>query len=544
MFGLMQDRQLSIAGIIRHAARTHARGEIVSKNVDGAIHRTNYAETERRSRRLARALARLGIHHADRVGTLAWNGYRHIELYYGVSGSGSICHTINPRLAPSDIAFIVNDAGDKLLFADITFAPLIEGIAEHIKGCVRGVVFLCAEAEMPSVTLPSGMDLFCYETLMAAADEDYEWPDFDERTAAALCYTSGTTGRPKGVLYSHRSTVLHAMGTLAPAVFGLAAQDRVLPVVPMFHVNAWGIPYSAPMAGASLILPGRHLDGASLSGLFNQEKITFSAGVPTIWLGLLTHLRTSGERIDTIRQLTVGGSACPRMLMQAFKNEYGVEVRHAWGMTETSPLGSSNAPTVESLALEGEAAWRVRDKQGQAVFGVEMRIVADGKELPWDGVAQGDLMVRGPWIAGAYWGQTPGSACDAEGWFATGDVSTIDPDGRMAITDRSKDVIKSGGEWISSIELENIAVSHPDVQEAAIIAARHPKWDERPLLLVVLQPGKTVSKDDLLKIYDGKIARWWLPDDVVVVNELPHTATGKLNKLSLRQKYQDWLVKA
>jgi 3-(methylthio)propionyl---CoA ligase len=541
MFGLMQDRQLSIAGILRHAARTHARGEIVSKNVDGSIHRTTYADLEHRSRRLARALARLGVADSDRIATLAWNGYRHLELYYGVSGSGAICHTVNPRLAPADIAFIVNDAGDKYLFADITFARLIEGIAEQI--CVRGVVFLGEPAEMPSVALPAGMALLCYETLMADADEDYAWPEFDERTAAALCYTSGTTGKPKGVLFSHRSTVLHAMGTIASAVFGLAAQDRVLPVVPMFHVNAWGLPYSAPMAGASLILPGRHLDGPSLCQLYRDEKVTFSAGVPTIWMGMLAHLRASGERVDTIRQLTVGGAACPRMLIEAFQTEYGIEVRHAWGMTETSPLGSSNAPTVQSLALEGEAAWRVRAKQGQAVFGVEMRIAADGQELPWDGVAQGDLLVRGPWIASGYWGQPAGSACDSEGWFATGDVATIDPDGRMLITDRSKDVIKSGGEWISSIELENIAVSHPDVAEAAIIAARDEKWGERPLLLVVPKPGAEIDDAELLRFYEGKVAKWQLPDAVVVVAELPHTATGKLNKLRLRRDYGDWLVK-
>ncbi len=544
MFGLMQDRQLLISGVIRHAARNHAHAEIVSKNVDGSIHRYGYRDLEARARRLARVLARLGLTPEDRCGTLAWNGYRHLELYYGVSGSAGICHTINPRLAPADIVFIVNEAGDKFLFADLTFAPLIEGIAEHVKGCVRGMVFMCTADEMPAITLPAGMDLLCYETLMADADENFDWPDLDERTAASLCFTSGTTGRPKGVLYSHRSTVLHAMATLPPDVFGLTARDRVLPVVPMFHVNAWGTAYSAPMVGASLIMPGRHLDGASLAALINQEKVTMSAGVPTIWMGLLNHLRASGERIDTVRRFGVGGSACPRMLMQAFEKEYGVTIVHAWGMTETSPVASANAPTEESLALTGDAAWEVRDKQGQALFGVEMKIAGDGGvELPWDGVAQGDLMVRGPWIASAYWGQSPGSATDNEGWFATGDVSTITPDGRMLITDRSKDVIKSGGEWISSITLENIAVEHPDVQEAAIIAARHPKWDERPLLLVVLRPGKTVDKDELLKIYDGKIAKWWLPDDVVVVPELPHTATGKLNKLSLRQKYQDWLVK-
>ena len=544
MFGLMQDSQLLIAGIIRHAARNHAHAEVVSKNVDGSIHRYGYPALEARARRLARALARLNIKATDRVGTLAWNGFRHLELYYGVSGSGAICHTINPRLAPADIAYIVNDAGDRLIFADITFAPLLAAIAEHIKAGVRAIVFMCDPAEMPQMALPAGMDLLCYESLMAESDDDYVWPSFDERNAASLCYTSGTTGRPKGVLYSHRSTVLHAMATNVPDVFGLRAQDRVLPVVPMFHVNAWGTPYSAPMAGASLIMPGRHLDGPSLSALINQEHVTMSAGVPTIWMGLLAHLRSSGERIDTVRRLGVGGSACPRMLMQAFEQEYGVTIVHAWGMSETSPVASANAPTPDSLTLTGEAAWRVRDKQGQALFGIEMKIVGNGgMELPWDGVAQGDLLVRGPWVASGYWGNAAGSACDEDGWFATGDVATIDPSGRMEITDRSKDVIKSGGEWISSITLENIAVEHPDVIEAAIIAARHPKWDERPLLLVVPRAGAEIVPEDLLKIYEGKIAKWWLPDAVIVVDELPHTATGKLHKLTLRQKYQDWLTR-
>ena len=545
MFGLMQDSQLLIAGIIRHAARNHAHAEVVSKNVDGSIHRYTYPALEARARRLARALARLDINATDRVGTLAWNGFRHLELYYGVSGSGAICHTINPRLAPADIVYIINDAGDRLVFADITFAPLLAGIAEHIKASVRAIVFMCDAAEMPQISLPSGMDLLCYETLMAESDDDYVWPSFDERNAASLCYTSGTTGRPKGVLYSHRSTVLHAMAVNAPDVFGLQARDRVLPVVPMFHVNAWGTPYAAPMSGASLIMPGRHLDGPSLAALINQEKVTMSAGVPTIWMGLLAHLRSSGERIDTVRRLGVGGSACPRMLMQAFEQEYGVTIVHAWGMSETSPVASANAPTPDTVDLTGEEAWRVRDKQGQALYGIEMKIVGNGGvELPWDGETQGDLLVRGPWVASAYWGNEPGSACDEDGWFATGDVSTIDPSGRMEITDRSKDVIKSGGEWISSITLENIAVSHPDVIEAAIIAARHPKWDERPLLLVVARAGAEIVPEELLKIYDGKIAKWWLPDAVIVVDELPHTATGKLHKLTLRQKYQDYLAKA
>ncbi len=543
MFGLMQDTPLLISAAISHAARNHARTEIVSKNVDGSIHRYHYAALEARSRRLARVLQRLGMQAQDRIGTLAWNGYRHLELYYGVSGSGLICHTINPRLAPDDIAYIATNAQDRLIFADLTFAPLIESIAEQLKGCVQGVVMLCHPAEMPSITLPVGMDLHCYETLMDASDEDYAWPSFDERTAGSLCYTSGTTGRPKGVLYSHRSTILHAMSVNTASVFGMRPMDRMMPVVPMFHVNAWGIPYAAPAAGAALVMPGRHLDGASIAALMNDERVTTSAGVPTIWMGLLNHLRNSGERLHSVQRFVIGGSACPRMLMESFEREYGISIIHAWGMSEMSPVGTANAPTVESEALTGEAYWRGREKQGQAVFGVEMKIVGDGGvELPWDGKAQGDLMVRGPWVASAYWGQEPGAACDAQGWFATGDVATIDEHARMEVTDRSKDVIKSGGEWISSITLENIAVSHPDVAEAAIIAATHPKWDERPLLLVVPRAGATITPEAVLAIYDGKIAKWWLPDAVVVVDELPHTATGKLHKLTLRQKYRDYLI--
>ncbi len=543
MFGLMQDRPLMISSIITHAARQHAKGEVVSKAVDGSIHRTNYAEIERRSRRLAGALVRLGIKPGDRVATVALNGFRHLELYYAISGMGAICHTINPRLAPADVVYIVNHAQDRIIFIDGIFAPLIAAIAEHLKANVRAIVVLGDRAQIPTLALPAGMDLLCYEDLVAGADESFIWPEFDERSAASLCYTSGTTGRPKGVLYSHRSTLLHALAVNVGDVIGIRAVDRILPVVPMFHVNAWGIPYSAPMAGAAIIMPGRHLDGASLAGLLNDERVTVSCGVPTVWLGLLQHLRATGERIDTVRRLTVGGSAVPRSMTEAFGTEYGVDLGQGWGMTEMSPVGTYCQPNAANADLTGDALLRLKEKQGRALWGVEMRIIGDdGAALPWDGVAFGLLQVRGPWVCSAYFGDEPGSALDAEGWFSTGDIATIDSDGFMEITDRAKDVIKSGGEWISSVQLENIAAGHPDVAEAAIIAARHVKWDERPLLIVVPKPGCTIDKVDLMGIFAGKVAHWWLPDDVLVLEELPHTATGKVHKLVLREKYRDYLV--
>jgi acyl-CoA synthetase (AMP-forming)/AMP-acid ligase II len=543
MLGLMQDRPLLISSLITHAARHHARAEVISKTIEGTIHRTCYAEVERRSRRLARVLQRLDVAAHDRVATLAWNGFRHLELYYAISGAQAVCHTINPRLPPDDIAYIVNDAQDCLIFADTSSAALIEAVAPRVRASVRAVVFMTARAHMPDIPLPEGMDLYCYEDLMAGADEDYAWPAFDERTAAALCYTSGTTGRPKGVLYSHRSTLLHAYAVNSADVIGLSATDRILPVVPMFHVNAWGIPYGAPMVGAALVLPGRHLDGASLCELMNAERVTVSSGVPTVWLGLLQHLRSSGMRLATVRRLTIGGSACPRMLIEAFDDEYGIRVHQGWGMTELSPVGTYNAPTQATADLTGEAELRLREKQGRALYGIDLRIVDDaGAELPWDGAHSGHLQVRGPWVCSAYYGGAPGSALDPDGWFGTGDVATIDADGTMEITDRAKDVIKSGGEWISSVQLENIAVAHPDVAEAAIVAAAHPKWDERPLLVVVAKPGRAIDKAGVLAIYRGKVPNWWLPDDVVVLDELPHTATGKVHKLTLRERFRGHLL--
>ncbi len=545
MLGLMQAQPLLISSIIQHAARHHGTGEIVSKTVEGALHRTTYSAIEPRCRRAARMLQRLGVQGGDRVATLAWNGYRHFELYYGISGMGAICHTINPRLSPADITYIINHASDVVLFLDTTFAPLIAAVAKDVRASLRAVVFMTERAHMPDIALPEGMELLCYEELMEAADDNYAWPTFDENTAAALCYTSGTTGKPKGVLYSHRSTVLHAFASNMADVIGLRSTDRVLPVVPMFHVNAWGTPYSAPMTGASLIMPGRHLDGASLTKLMNDERVTLSAGVPTVWLGLLNHLRSSGERLHTVKSFVIGGSACPQLLFEAFDKEYGIRIDHAWGMSELSPLGTYNAPKPSNIDLAGDEKMALQLTQGRSIYGVDMRIVDDeGKELPWDSKTSGHLQSKGYWVCSSYFGGTADDALTPDGWFATGDVATISADGYMEITDRSKDVIKSGGEWISSIQLENLAMSHPDVAEAAIIAARHEKWDERPLLIIVPREGKEIDKKALLSFYEGKVAKWWIPDDVVVVKDLPHTATGKVQKLALRTQWANHLVTA
>jgi acyl-CoA synthetase (AMP-forming)/AMP-acid ligase II len=543
VFGMMQTQGLMISSILTHAARHHGSGEVVSRTHENTTHRYTWCDVEARSRRLVRVMQTLGVGAGDRVGTLAWNGFRHLEVYYAAPGMQAICHTINPRLHPDDIAYIVNHAQDKVLFVDSSFAALITAVAPRIADSVHTVVMLTAPENMAEVTLAPGMTLACYDQLMDAADDDYVWPNFDENTASALCYTSGTTGRPKGVLYSHRSTWLHAYSTALPDVLCIRASSRVLPVVPMFHVNAWGMPYAAALTGAALVLPGRHLDGASMASILNSEGVTFTAGVPTVWLGLLQYLRSSGERLETVQRIMTGGSAAPPLLIEAFRDEYGVAVEHGWGMTELSPVGTYNAPKPAQAGLTKEQAAAHMLKQGRILPGIDMKIVdGDGKALPWDGVAFGDLMVKGPWIASAYYGEEPGSALDQDGWFATGDVATIDADGFMEITDRSKDVIKSGGEWISSITLENIAVSHPDVVEAAVIAATHAKWDERPLLLVVPAPGKTVDPASVLALYAGKVAKWWLPDDVIVVTELPHTATGKLLKTRLRAQYRDHYV--
>jgi fatty-acyl-CoA synthase len=542
MQGLMQRHPLLLSSLITYAARHRGSAEVLSNLGGDALHRTTYAEVERRSRRLAHVLSGLGVRLGDRVATLAWNDFRHLELYYGVSGMGAVCHTVNPRLAADDIVFIMRDAEDCVIFADPSFAALLSEIAPSVKDFVRAVVVLTDESSMPDVSLPAAMTLLCYETLMAQADEDYAWPTFDENTASALCYTSGTTGRPKGVLYSHRATMLHTYATNMADVFGLRTVDHVMPCSSMYHACAWGLPYCATMVGAKLILPGRHLDGASLHRLIEAEGVTLTAGVPTIWLGLLAHLEKTGARLTGLKRMLVAGSALPQLLVEAFE-PMGVHVEQGWGMTETTPIVTYNAPTPESETLAGEAAMRERLKQGRAICGTDVKIIdAEGRELPWDGEAFGDFLVRGHWVCQEYLNRGAEGAADKDGWFRTGDVCTIDPDGFAEIVDRSKDVIKSGGEWISSIALENIAVSHPSVAEAAIIAARHAKWQERPLLVVVPRAGQTVDREGLLKAFEGKVAKWWMPDDVVVVDELPHTATGKLNKLVLRAKFQDYLL--
>ncbi len=551
MRGLMLDMPLLITDLIRHADRHHGETEIVSKTVEGpgpqgtgavqgsagGMHRYTYREAHRRARRLAKTLATLGVGTGDRVGTLAWNGYRHFEIYYAVAGSGAVIHTINPRLFPEQIVYIANHAEDRYLFVDVTFLPLVEKLAPQLK-TVQGYVLMTDRAHMPkSTTLPK---LLCYEDLIAGADDDFEWPTFDERTAACLCYSSGTTGNPKGVLYTHRSTILHAYGAALPDALNVSARDVVLPVVPMFHVNAWGLPYSCALAGAKLVMPGQHLDGRSLHELFESEGVTMSAGVPTVWLGLLNYAKEAKVKFTTLRRLVIGGSACPPALLRSFQEDFGVEVLHAWGMTEMSPLGTLCTLKAKHLGMDRDAQYAVRYKQGRVIFGVDMRVVGeDGRELPRDGKAFGDLQVRGPWVTSGYFKDEGGDPL-VDGWFPTGDVATLDADGYMQITDRSKDVIKSGGEWISSIDLENIAVAHPAVAEAAVIGVQHPKWDERPVLVVVKRQGSEVTRDELLRFYDGKIAKWWRPDDVVFVAELPHTATGKLSKVTLRERLKDY----
>ncbi|HTZ37410.1 MAG TPA: long-chain-fatty-acid--CoA ligase [Stellaceae bacterium] len=535
--GLMgDDRPLLVSMCIEHAARHHGDTEIVSRTLEGPIHRYTYADAERRARRLGKALLRLGVARGDRVATMAWNTYRHFELYHAIAGIGAVCHTLNPVLSDEQLVYIFNHAEDRLLFLETSFVPLIERLRPQLPPDMRIVLLAAAETALPVGAL--------YEELIAAEDEDFAWPSFDERSASALCYTSGTTGKPKGVLYSHRSTMLHALGASLPGALSLNATDVVCPVVPMFHVCGWATPYTAPINGTKIVYPGAKLDGASLYELFEAEGVTIGLGVPTVWLNFNNYLRDNNKSVTTLRGIASGGTAIPRALLEAYEAR-GVTMLHAWGMTEMSPLGTTAALKRKHLPLDREAQTAIRLTQGRPVFGVEMKIVdAEGKEQPHDGKAVGELLVRGPWIVTEYYNdaEATAAAVEPDGWFHTGDVASIDRDGYVRLTDRRKDVIKSGGEWISSIDLENAAMAHEAVAEAAVIAIPHPKWDERPLLLVTARPGCTPTRDSLIALLAKRFPKWMLPDDVVVLDELPHTGTGKVVKVKLREMFRDHVV--
>ena len=544
MNGSMMQLPLLISTLLVHAERHHGEQEVVSRRVEGDLHRTTYRELAMRSRQMANALAGLGIASGERVATLAWNGHRHLELYYAVSGSGAVLHTLNPRLHPDQVVYIADHAEDQALFFDLTFLPLVEAIASRVK-TIKTFVAMTDRAHMPAASKIA--NLLCYEELAAANSDTFAWPSFDENQASSLCYTSGTTGNPKGVLYSHRSTLLHTFAIALPDALNCSAKDSILPVVPMFHVNAWGLPYAACMMGSRLVFPGPGLDGKSLYELFENEHVTLSAGVPTVWQGLLGYVDANDLKFSTMRRTVIGGSACPPAMMKTFQERYDVQVLHAWGMTEMSPVGTVAALKGSQVGLDAPARFAIQAKQGRAVYGVDMKIVDEnGAELPWDGKQSGELMVRGPWVVSQYFKGEGGDPLidDDEGhsWFPTGDVATIDPSGFMQITDRSKDVIKSGGEWIGSIDLENIAMAHPSVQMAACIAATHAKWDERPLLVVVKKANAELTKGELLSFYEGRIAKWWTPDDVVFVEAIPLGATGKMLKNRLREQFGRYLL--
>ena len=537
MLGLMQEWPLVCHKIIDYAARQHPNREVVSRSIEGPITRSTWREMRARSLKVAQLLAREGFQPGDRIATLAWNTGRHLEAWFGIMGMGGVYHTLNPRLFPDQIAWIMNHASDRAIFTDLTFMPLVEKLAPAVES-LRKVIVLTDAAHMPETALPN---VASYEEWLTEADGDFEWADVGEEAACGMCYTSGTTGDPKGVLYSHRSNVLHAMMACMPDAMGIGARDVVLPVVPMFHANAWGLGQSGPMIGAKMVMPGGKMDGESIYELLDTEKVTFTAAVPTVWLMLLQYLEQTGNKLPHLEKVVIGGSACPRAMTEAFEKVYGVEVIHAWGMTEMSPLGSLCTMKPEYAALTGNDLFDIKQKQGAAPFGVEMKITDDDDaELPWDGKTFGRLKVRGPAVAASYYGGDGADQFDAAGWFDTGDVAHIDENGYMQITDRSKDVIKSGGEWISSIDLENLAVGHPDVAEAAVIGLPHEKWGERPLLIVVAREGRTPSGSDILSFMEGKVASWWMPDDVTFVNEIPHTATGKIKKTALREQFEGY----
>ena len=542
MLGLMQARPLLISSLIEHAAAYHADTEIVSRLPEGSMRRTTWSQIRDQSKQVANALAQLGIEPADRVATLAWNSDRHLALYYGVSGSGAVMHTVNPRLFAEQIVYIINHAEDRVLFFDVTFAALVAALVPELE-TVEHYVVMTDREHMPDLPGIPAERLLCFDELIAAQSIDYEWPEFDERSASSLCYTSGTTGNPKGVLYSHRSTVLHAMLSLSRDTFDIHSGATLLLVVPMFHANAWGTPYSAAMVGAKLVLPGPHLDGESVYQLMRDERVTIMQGVPTVWLMLFGYLDQHPE-IDpselVLEWAGIGGSALSQSMLERIERDLGAEGGQGWGMTETSPICVVGRLLPKHAGLSVGEQQKVKLKQGRGVFGVELKIVdEDGHRLLWDGVAFGEVWVRGPWIASGYFKGEGGDKLDNEGFFPTGDIATIDADGYLQLVDRTKDVIKSGGEWVSSIDLENAAMGHPDVAEAAVIAVPHPKWQERPLLLVVAREGKSPSRDDILEHLAGQVAKWWLPDDVVFLDELPHTATGKVLKLELRKQFRD-----
>jgi 3-(methylthio)propionyl---CoA ligase len=532
MRGLMMDRQLLISSLVEYAAQVYRDTEIVSRTVEGPIHRYTWTELRQRAKQLAGAMKANGTRDGDRIATIAWNGYRHLELYYGISGMGAVLHTVNPRLHPSQLVYILNHAQDRVVFLDLTFVPLIEAVADKLES-VRAIVVMTDREHMPR----SDLDLLCYEELIAEHDGDFEWPSFDENTAAAICYTSGTTGHPKGVVFSHRSTILHAYGESMPSTLPAAEGDAVLPVVPMFHVNAWGFPYCVAMTGAKLVFPGPRMDGEALTQLMNDEGVTLYSGVPTVHMGLLAHWDETGATVPSLNAITTGGAAPTRTMLEAFRSR-GVEVIHGWGMTETSPVGTISRVTAKSAGLDDDEQIELIMKQGRPLFGVELRIVDEkGQPLPRDGVASGELQIRGPWVCSAYFGEEPGSRLDADGWFPTGDVAVIHPDGTIRLTDRKKDLIKSGGEWISSIDLEDMAMRHPEIAQAAVIGIPHEKWGERPLLVAVKKPDAEPTKESILEFLEGQVAKWWLPDDVVFVDELPLGATGKVQKTKLREEY-------